>query len=121
MKEGQALAQLFSAFLAQVAEARMNADQYSAEISKQYLKDDILRHFSVPRLDIENLTVDMKFAIGTFDPETNKLSVIVEAEALRELNPAAISSFTFTTKMRNYTWVEGRPEDDGGFKLIETT
>lgn len=60
-----ALEQVLGAVLSSIVQARKMSDAYSAELCKQYLQDDFLRHleFSVPRAVISSMKVDLKFAI----------------------------------------------------------
>ncbi|HKR63830.1 MAG TPA: hypothetical protein VJZ00_08865 [Thermoanaerobaculia bacterium] len=54
------LAYVFS----EVSRARDMADRYSKEIALQYEKDDILRHFSVPRFKLSKLDLTMPVLVA---------------------------------------------------------
>lgn len=52
-----------SGLMASVTEARYYADSQSAEIARHYHEDDILRSFSVPRMRIGDIDIDVPYAI----------------------------------------------------------
>jgi hypothetical protein len=47
-----------------VAQSVFTSDMYSRELSQYYEQDALLRHFPVPRTEIEELEVQLKFAIA---------------------------------------------------------
>ncbi len=47
-----------------VAQSIFTSDMYSRDISRYYEQDALLRHFPVPRTEIDGLEVELKFAIG---------------------------------------------------------
>jgi len=54
------LAYLFS----QISKARDMADRYSKEIALVYAKDDVLRHFSVPRFKLSKMDLTMPMMVS---------------------------------------------------------
>lgn len=65
------LYQLIGAALRDVAQARVMSDLFSRQISFIYEGDGVLRHFPVPRVDIEEAELTLHFAIKevALDPE----------------------------------------------------
>ncbi len=57
------LQQVLGAVLRDLAKARFSADLYSRSISRYYEADPLLRKFPVPRADIEEVELDLKFSI----------------------------------------------------------
>ncbi len=47
-----------------VAQSIFTSDMYSRDISRYYEQDALLRHFPVPRTEIDELEVQLRFAIG---------------------------------------------------------
>jgi hypothetical protein len=57
------LQQIVGAILRDLAKARFASDLYSRSIARYYENDYLLRRFSVPRSDIEEVEIDLKFTI----------------------------------------------------------
>jgi hypothetical protein len=75
------LQQVVGAILRDLAKARFSSDLYSRSISRYYENDYLLRKFPVPRSDVEEVEIDLKFSIAEV------LSSQVNAEG-REANVA---------------------------------
>ncbi|MEQ9814197.1 MAG: hypothetical protein RLO50_15565 [Azospirillaceae bacterium] len=58
------LQQIVGAILRDLAKARFSADLYSRSISRYYEGDALLRKFPVPRGEIEEVELDLKFTIA---------------------------------------------------------
>ena len=58
------LQQVVGAILRDLAKARFSADLYSRSISRYYENDYLLRRFPVPRADVEEVELDLKFSIA---------------------------------------------------------
>ena len=58
------LHQIFGAVLRDLAKARFSADLYSRSIARYYEANDLLRKFPVPRADIDEVDIDLKFSIS---------------------------------------------------------
>jgi hypothetical protein len=62
---------IIGSILRDIAQARVTADVYSREVSKYYEQDSLLRLFPVPRTEIKEIEIDLKFAISAIniDPD----------------------------------------------------
>ena len=60
---------ILGSILRDVSQSRVTSDLYSRNISKYYEQDPLLRRFPIPRTDIEEVEIDLKFAISGI--ETN--------------------------------------------------
>ena len=58
------LHQIFGAILRDLAKARFSSDLYSRSVARYYEADDLLRKFPVPRADIDEVEIDLKFSIS---------------------------------------------------------
>ncbi len=58
------LQQVIGAILRDLAKARFSSDLYSRSISRYYENDYLLRKFPVPRSEIEEVEIDLKFSIA---------------------------------------------------------
>ena len=56
------LNEVIEAVLKDVAQARAEADQFSANLAKAYKDHPVLRTFPVPRLELNDIEVDLRFA-----------------------------------------------------------
>lgn len=63
------LQQIVSAILRDLAKARFSADIFSRSVSRYYEQDFLLRRFPVPRTEIEEVEVELKFSIRQVLPE----------------------------------------------------
>lgn len=61
---------IVGAVLRDITNARVTSDMYSRNISRYYEQDHLLRRFPVPRMEVDTLEIDLKFAITevNFDP-----------------------------------------------------
>lgn len=55
---------IIASILSDINEAKSKADETSREIAKNYASDQILRYFPVPRISIQNLEVEIKYAVN---------------------------------------------------------
>lgn len=79
------LQQIVGAILRDLAKARFSADLYSRSISRYYENDHLLRRFPVPRADVEEVELDLKFSIaGVPESEVNHESQEANAAVLFE-------------------------------------
>jgi hypothetical protein len=79
------LQQIVGAILRDLAKARFSSDLYSRSISRYYENDYLLRRFPVPRADVEEVELDLKFSIaGVPDSEVNHESQEANAAVLFE-------------------------------------
>ena len=58
------LTEVIGSVLRDVARARATSDAFSREVSREYLEDDILRMFPVPRVEIGGAEVDVGFVVA---------------------------------------------------------
>ncbi len=94
------LHQIVGTILRDIAQSRVYSDIYSYEVSVHYEKDSLLRQFPVPRTEITELELDLKFAfsdrlgeaetdqdgiqrIGIFRTQTNFLSRYLLQDAVK--------------------------------------
>jgi hypothetical protein len=55
---------IVGALLRDITNARVTSDMYSRNISRYYEQDALLRRFPVPRMEVDTLEMDLKFAIN---------------------------------------------------------
>ncbi|WP_317933233.1 hypothetical protein [Halioxenophilus sp. WMMB6] len=58
------LQQILSALIRDISKARFSSDLYSRSIARYYENDYLLRRFPIPRTEIEEIEIDLKFAIS---------------------------------------------------------
>lgn len=64
-----------SGLVASVTVARYNADVQSAEIARQYKTDDVLCNFSVPRMRIGDVEIEIPYALDHLNTQNNVIEV----------------------------------------------
>jgi hypothetical protein len=116
------LSDILNTMLGEIVQARMETDKLSATIARAYLKDEILRNFDVPRIDIAELSIELKIA---FDKPPGKdsgsaLDVIIESARLREIEPSKVTTIRMVANLKNYEWNEQQPGSNTR-TLIEKT
>lgn len=62
---------ILGSILRDIAQARVTSDIYSREVSQFYEQDSLLRLFPIPRTEIKEIEIDLKFAISeiAIDPD----------------------------------------------------
>jgi hypothetical protein len=73
------LSHIIGAILRDIAQARFAADVHSRDISRYYEQDALLRRFPIPRADIGEVEIALKFAIGTVSADPARLEGIETA------------------------------------------
>ena len=58
------LHQVIGSILRDITQARITSDIYSRNMSKYYEQDPLLRRFPTPRSEIDEVEIDLKFAIA---------------------------------------------------------
>lgn len=59
--------QIIASLLSDINEAKSKADESSRNLAQQYAADEILRYFPVPKIGIQNLEVEIKYAIESVE------------------------------------------------------
>ncbi len=94
------LNQVIGTILQDIGKAKQTADLSSKEIGEQYKKDDILKHFPIPRVGIKDLTINLKFSVTKV--ENGKIEVAVTNSELEKISETNISSLQLNTEIKNY-------------------
>jgi hypothetical protein len=99
------LQQVVGALLRDLAKARFSADLYSRSISRYYENDYLLRRFPVPRADLEEVELDLKFSIAEVPAsEVNRESQEANAAVLFERSvERLVATFLDLARERNNT------------------
>jgi hypothetical protein len=63
------LAQIVGGLLRDLAKARFGSDLYARDVARYYEQDGLLRRFPVPRPEVTEVEIDLKFLVGTVDLE----------------------------------------------------
>ena len=97
------LQQIVGAILRDLAKARFSADLYSRSIARYYENDYLLRRFPVPRADVEEVELDLKFSIAEVpESEVNHESQEANAAVLFERSVERIvATFLDIARQRN--------------------
>ncbi len=56
-----------------ICDARVNADNQSLRIAEEYIKDDLLKHFSVPRLRFDKVELNVPVAVENLNEISQKI------------------------------------------------
>jgi hypothetical protein len=56
-----------------ICDARVNSDIQSLRIAEEYVKDDLLKHFSVPRMRIDKVELNIPVAVENLNEKTQKI------------------------------------------------
>lgn len=91
---GYDFGQVLGGILGAIAEGRSLSDRASRDLALQYEKDELMRAFPVPRMELANIEVELKFApdatsADNLDPHVNELvrrtALAVRAAVVEEL------------------------------------
>ena len=99
------LQQVVGAILRDLAKSRFSADLYSRSIARYYENDYLLRRFPVPRADVEEVEIDLKFSIAEVaGSEVNNESQEANAAVLFERSvERLVATFLDIARDRNET------------------
>lgn len=61
------LNQIIASLLSDINEAKSKADESSRNLARAYASDDVLKFFPVPKIGIQNLEVELKYAIESVE------------------------------------------------------
>ena len=95
---------------AEISKARDMADRYSKEIALVYAKDDILRHFSVPRFKIPKMDLTIPVLVSAIQMSTSGFRM--RAEDFRRLVVGKATALA--TTVRDNRVVIADPDPDPG-------
>jgi len=82
-----ALSDYLAFVFSEISRARDMADRYSKEIALVYAKDDVLRHFSVPRFKLAKLELNMPVLVSGVE-----VSSLVKFQMTRDVFRSAVLS-----------------------------
>lgn len=66
------LQDVLGGILSALAQGRNQSDRVSKELSIQYEQDDLMRAFPVPRVELEHVQIELKFAVTAQPPTTTE-------------------------------------------------
>ena len=80
---------LLGAILRDIAEARVTSDLFSRDVGLEYLNDDVLRTLSVPRVDMKEATVRLRFAVDSLETQEADPDKTIKRLAAERASPLA--------------------------------
>jgi hypothetical protein len=104
------LKDIIGAVLRDLSEAQDTAVRYSSALSQEYRLDPVLKQFAVPRADLGEVDIDLKFALKSVTPAPNRPERVV-ADAATTFQSFAADAATSATKA--VTSLLGAPPSDG--------
>jgi hypothetical protein len=113
------LSAVLAGILRDVTTARVKADTTSAELVEYYRKDPVLQCFPVPRVEIKELTIHLRFAFAPGEKTEDGSEIIVDAKSLQELRDQVISTLDITTGICNYDLLVSDDNSGAGKLLVE--
>ncbi len=78
------LSDVLGSILRDVAHARVVSDTFSRDISREYERDVILRLFPVPRVEIRDASIDLRFAVNAVRERPVDMARLVRSEVSRQ-------------------------------------
>jgi hypothetical protein len=105
------LKDVLGAVLKDMAHARVISDQFSSEISREYLKDPLLGIFPVPRAEIREASINVKFAVNAVVSRPVDLTGVARTLATR--HSAGLAATVFRDFIRKH------PQAEEILKVIE--
>ncbi len=105
------LKDVLGAVLRDLAQSRVVSDQFSSQVSHEYEKDPILGLFPVPRVEIREASINLKFAVNTVQKRAVDLSAAAGQLSARH-------AFELTSGVFRDV-VEAHPQAGEIVKLIE--
>jgi hypothetical protein len=76
------LKQVIGAILSDLSKGQAISDAYSRDLKTSYREDPVLKLISVPRTEIKNVTIDLKFAILKGEKDTISNDKLLESKVV---------------------------------------
>lgn len=67
------LSDFLGSLVSSICDARVNSDAQSLRIAEEYAKNDLLKHFSVPRMRIDKVELSIPVAVDTLSEKTQRI------------------------------------------------
>jgi hypothetical protein len=109
------LSKVLAGILHDITTARFDSDTASAKLVERYMKDPVLQCFPIPRVEIKEINIQLKFAFA----DGGKSEVIVDAKGLQELRDQTLSTLNITTGICNYDLLHNEIKSGTGKILVE--
>lgn len=84
---------LLGAILRDIAEARVTSDLFSRDVGLEYVEDEILRDFPVPRVDMKEAAVRVRFAVESLEVREPDPDKTIKRLATERAEPLAKEIF----------------------------
>jgi hypothetical protein len=104
-----ALQDIVGSVLQGLTEARASADDHAATIAEKYRNHPVLQHFGVPSFDIQDIEIQLRFAVASI--ENGVIDAIVTHEALQKIDEKSISALKFKANVQNKIWASSLDAD----------
>ncbi len=95
------LGEYMSFIFKEITRARQYADATSIDIAKSYAKDDLLRHFSIPRFKIPEMELTVPVLIADVNYDNEYLYSTTNKEFLKKFNDELNRSFNGVFKIKD--------------------
>jgi len=95
------LGEYMSFIFKEITRARQYADATSIDIAKSYAKDDLLKHFSIPRFKIPEMELTVPVLIADVNYDNEYLYSITDVEFINKFNNELDRSFNGVFKDRD--------------------
>ena len=107
-----------------ITEAQIVGDKLSQAISEEYKDDEILRIFPVPRAEIKNINIQLKFSINSVDsnvnnPDSSNIDIAILKEELKDIKETTLSNISIDAGIRNYQWVQVSDKDQTQIRILQ--
>lgn len=83
------LAEFLGTILRSVTQARVTSDLFSRDVSRQYQKDPVLIDFPVPRLEVREASIRLRFAVNALERRDVPLAELARAVVQEEASALA--------------------------------
>ena len=113
------LSNVLAGILRDITTARFQADTASAKLVEYYKKDPVLQCFPVPRVEIKELNIQLRFAFMSGEKEGGESEIVVDAKSLQDLRDQTLSTLNITTGICNYDLLNTENESGTSKLLVE--
>lgn len=83
------LAEFLGTVFRNVTQARVTSDLFSRDVSRQYQKDPVLIDFPVPRLEVKEASIRLRFAVNALERRDVPLAELARAVVQEEVSAVA--------------------------------
>jgi hypothetical protein len=96
------LSDIVGGLLIDIAKACAVVDNTTADLAAQYERHPTLKYFSAPKIEVQDISIELKVAVLQAATETVGMEVVVDNSTLQTLRESDISTIKMTISVKKF-------------------